>query len=313
MSERSLPRPLCPGMSVAILSPCLQGDPNGHPKALENLRSVGLSVSFCDIREDGYSPFVASDKTRALSFQEALGSEKVDAIFFARGGYGAARILPWLKKTAPSPHFPLVLGLSDITNIHSWLYGTYRAVSFHGPHLRGLSDSKTFELFWEMVSGKIGMGKELPAGDTTIVREGMAEGILLGGNLETLAHLCGSQWLPKKRSDEGWILFLEDIDEPMYAIDRAIRSLMHAGYLSGVRGVVLGPFMGRSPRPDDPRETVEELVREAIPDVPIMTSSFSGHGTPMATWPLGVRVALSVNRATPPGITLLEEPFRASD
>ncbi len=309
MIERSMPRPLSPGMSVAIVSPCLQADPNSHPKAIENLRSVGLSIHFQDIREEGFSPFVASDKTRALSFQNALESKDVDAIFFARGGYGAARILPWLKKTRTTRHLPLVLGLSDITNIHSWLYETHRAVSFHGPHLRGLSDPKTFELFWEMVSGKIGMGMDLPAGDTAIVREGQSEGILMGGNLETLAHLCGSPWLPTC-SNDGWILFLEDIDEPMYAIDRAIRSLIHAGYLKGVRGVVLGPFLGRSPRPDDPRETVEELVREAIPDVPIMTCSLSGHGTPLATWPLGVRVSLSALRKAAPRITLLEEPFR---
>ncbi|MDA8150122.1 MAG: S66 peptidase family protein [Leptospirillum sp.] len=310
MTGRNIPRRLSPGMSVAVLSPCLMGDPNGHPKALENLRAVGLDVTFQDIREDGYAPFVASDKTRAQSFQHALESGNVDAILFARGGYGAARILPWLEKNAPPPNFPLVLGLSDITNIHSWLFNAYRAVSFHGPHLRGLSDTRTFELFWEMVSGKIGSGSDLPIGESSVVQRGESEGILLGGNLETLAHLCGSAWLPKRRPEEDWILLLEDIDEPMYAIDRAIRSLMHAGYLSGIRGVILGPFMGRSPRPDDPKGSLEELVREAIPDVPIVTSSLSGHGTPMATWPLGVRVRLSAGHSS--AITLLEDPFKGN-
>jgi muramoyltetrapeptide carboxypeptidase len=295
-------------MSVAILSPCLTVDPNGHPNALLNLRSVGLDVSFQDIREKGFSPFIASDATRAKSFQDALASENVDAILFARGGYGAARILPWLKKNVAPSKFPLIVGLSDVTNIHSWLFNTYRAVSFHGPHLRGLSDPKTFELFWKMVSGQVGIGSDLPAGESNIIRNGESEGILLGGNLETLAHLCGSPWLPKRGSDENWILFLEDIDEPMYAIDRAIRSLINAGVLSGVGGVVLGPFMGRSPRPDDPRESLEELVREAIPDVPIITASLSGHGTPMATWPLGVRVRISA-LGDSPRITLLEDPF----
>ncbi len=295
-------------MTVAILSPSLAGDPGSYPRVLENLKERGLTLTFRDQREEHQAPFIASDRTRAKALGDTLADPCVDGILFARGGYGAMRLLPYLESHRRQSRPPLIVGLSDITNIHCWLEGHTNMPSFHGPHLRGLSDRETFDLFWKVASGTIGPSWELPTGEAETVREGEAAGVLTGGNLETLSHLAGSPWLPSG-GDEDRIVLLEDIDEPMYAIDRAIRTLIHAGYFGKTKGIVLGPFLGRSPRPDDPAGSVEELVRTLFPDIPIMTAALCGHGSPMATWPLGVRVTLQAPSGGKPGITLLEDPF----
>ncbi len=281
------------------------------PVALRRLGEKGLSLVLFDPPESsgGSNPFVAPDRVRAKSFADLLRNENIDGIIPSRGGYGAIRLLGTLsEELADIPRIPALTGFSDATNLHAFLWSRFRAVTFHGPHLRGLNDSEgTFEDFWDVLSGRRGKGCPLTLGETNVVRSGQASGPLVGGNLETLAHLAGTPWLtPSKDS----ILLLEDIDEPLYAIDRALWQLKHAGFLEGVQAVILGPFSGRTPRDDDPAENVVDLLLPLLPaGTPVLISNRPGHDLPMATWPLGIPVRLDLSRRDPPSLTLLETPF----
>jgi muramoyltetrapeptide carboxypeptidase len=255
------------------------------------------------------APFSAPDEDRARSLVALINDETIGGILPSRGGYGAIRLLGHLDRTLTGlKSLPVFGGFSDATNLHEFLWSRFRAVTFHGPHLRGLNDSEaTFEDFWEVVSGQRGKGSPLCLGETEVVRPGQATGTLRGGNLETLAHLSGTPWLTPFRDT---VLFLEDVDEPLYAIDRALWQLKHSGALDGVRGVVLGPFSGRSPRDDDPAANVADLLLPILPpDTPVLASSRPGHDLPMATWPLGVSVRLDLPRLGAPSLTLLDSPF----
>jgi muramoyltetrapeptide carboxypeptidase len=257
----------------------------------------------------GSTPFVAPDRVRAKSFADLFRNENIAGIIPSRGGYGAIRLLGALsEELSDIARIPSLTGFSDATNLHAFLWSRFRAVTFHGPHLRGLNDSEwTFEDFWEMLSGQRGKGSPLTLGDTNVVRPGQASGPLVGGNLETLAHLAGTPWLtPSKDS----ILFLEDIDEPLYAIDRSLWQLKHTGFLEGVKAVILGPFSGRTPRENDPAENVVDLLLPLLPaETPVLVSNRPGHDLPMATWSLGLPVRLDLPRQGPPSMTLLETPF----
>ena len=225
-----------------------------------------------------------------------------------RGGAGAIRLLgAW---ESPEPLFPkgipLVCGFSDMTYLHAALARKMSLTTFWGPNARELRDEETFGLWWEMMAGRIGEGDPLPLGEARILRSGRARGLLVGGNLESLAHLAGSPFFPDFSEA---ILLIEDVDEPLYAVDRALRTLFLSGALDRLAGIVVGPFSGWIPREDDPAPSVSDLVLSLVGKVPVMEASLPGHGTPMATWPLNVPVALDCPSGGVPTLILQESPF----
>ncbi len=304
--------PLRFGGKVALVSTSLKGSPTEYPKAILRLERKGIDLIPVDPEGQSIGPFSASDQARARAFSEAIGNPGFDAVLSIRGGYGAIRLMEFLEHLQwPQQHFPIWSGFSDATNIHAFLWKRLNAVTFHGPHLRGLGESEeSFEDFWEVLSGKRGAGSPLSLWDTEVIQPGLATGLLLGGNLETLAHLAGTPWFP---CFEGAILMIEDVDEPMYAIDRAIWQLHHAGAFRKISGVILGPFSSRPVRNDDPSDTVEKLVQAVLPSrVPMLKTTAPGHDLPMSTWPLNVNVRLDIPRFGSPSLTLKEDLFQPS-
>lgn len=274
------------------------------------MREKGLEVVNGDPAPPRSGPFSADDRARSEAFFRALSDGSSDAVLSTRGGYGAIRLLPHLDlcpwNKAP---LPLWTGFSDATNLHAYLWNRLNAVTFHGPHLRGLGSSpESFRWFWEMVSGEKTAGSSLPLGRAEVIRPGSVQGRLLGGNLETLAHMAGTRWFPDLK---GAILLLEDVDEPLYAIDRAFSQLAHMGVFSAIAGLILGPFSGRSPREDDPANNVLELLEtHCPPDIPILSSSLPGHDLPMATWPMNVDVRMNLPDSQEASLVLAESPFQ---
>ncbi|MHB8544396.1 MAG: S66 peptidase family protein [Leptospirales bacterium] len=297
---------------MGLVSTGLKGQPSEYPKAIHLLEEKGIIPVPYDPIDDTAGPFSASDNLRARAFSEALQNPEFNGILSIRGGYGAIRLLGHLENLPWNlDRLPVWAGFSDATNLHAFLWKRFNAVTFHGPHLRGIGESpESFLDFWEVLSGKRGPGSPLTLGETEIIRPGTANGILLGGNLETLAHLAGTPWFP--RFDNA-ILLVEDVDEPLYAIDRALWQMHHAGALRNLAGIVLGPFSGLPPRQDDPAADVADLVRAvAPPRVPILRSNRPGHDLPMSTWPLNVNVRLDLPRFGSPSLTLEESLFLTS-
>lgn len=302
--------PLRRGGKLALLSTSLQGSPADYPKAIRRLEEKGIVLLSQDPPGRNFGPFSAPDRDRARAFSGALGNPDFDGILSIRGGYGAIRLLEHLENDSwPLRRFPAWTGFSDATNLHAFLWKRMNAVTFHGPHLRGMGESEeSFTDFWEILSGERGAGSPLTLGKTESVRTGTADGTLLGGNLETLAHLAGTPWFP--RFDDA-ILLIEDVDEPMYAIDRAIWQMHHAGAFRRLAGIVLGPFSGRPPRNDDPSDDVADLLQAVLPSrVPILRATRPGHDLPMSTWPMNVHVRLEIPSLGTPSLILRESPFQ---
>ena len=302
--------PLRPGDRLTLVASSLHGVLESYPEGLARLRSKGLEIRNGDPEGLPKGPFSSDDRTRAERFMRALSDESSRAVMALRGGYGAIRLLPHLDALPwTSRRFPVWTGFSDGTNLHAYLWHRLNAVTFHGPHPRGLGVSEeSFDWYWDMVTGKYLKGDSLPIGQAEVVHPGQAQGRLLGGNLETLAHLAGTPWFP---DFDGAILLLEDVDEPLYAIDRALWQLAHMGVFSKIAGLVLGPFSGRPSREDDPASDVVDLLEPLCPsNVPVLKTPLPGHDLPMATWPLNLAVRMTLPASGHPSLKLLESPFQ---
>jgi muramoyltetrapeptide carboxypeptidase len=238
---------------------------------------------FSDTLFASHRYLAGTDAQRLADLQEALDDDS-RAIFCARGGYGAMRLLPALaNRTAPNK---LLVGFSDVTALHGWLQ-TRGVMSLHAPVLTQLgrqphTAARLFHLLEE----------ETPVapleGARTVV-PGVAEGPLVGGNLAVLSRLIGTPFFPKL---EGAILFLEDVTERPYRIDRMLTHLLLANAFQGVRGIALGTFTECEEK--DAAFTSAEVIAEILRPlgVPCAADFPVGHSDPNQPIPLGAQVRL---------------------
>lgn len=237
------------------------------------------------------------DRERLADLTEMLEDPSIDAVWAIRGGYGTMRLLAHLpERVRPRAY----IGFSDNTALHLWLLGA-GAVPFHGPHAGGdyppLADACFRQVLFH--PGAAGV---LPAGSAPVrtLRGGRVEGPLLGGNLSLLAALCGTRWQPDAR---GCVLFVEEIGEAGYRVDRMFRQLELAGALAGVVGLAMGQFTDCGTEEDTAQveavllEWSERLAVPAVQGLPI------GHVPENWTLPLGVRAELDADAGT---LALLE-------
>jgi muramoyltetrapeptide carboxypeptidase len=238
------------------------------------------------------------DPRRAAEWREAVEDEGASAIICARGGYGSMRILPAIDPRPLLERPKLFMGFSDVTAIHATL-NRAGLCTVHGPGVAQLAQLPA-EPLDHLRALLFGEGSP-PSGDappppgaglagTETLRPGRATGPLLGGNLTLLSHLAGTPYLP---SLDGAILFLEDVGEQPYRLDRALTHLRLAGLLDRVAGVAVGQLT----RCDDEHGGDVlglDVVREAVRDlgVPAVAGLPAGHEDSNYALPLGARVTL---------------------
>ena len=218
------------------------------------------------------SGYLAGDDDRRLNeLIGALVAPEVDAILCARGGYGATRLLPELDPGLVSNANKLLVGFSDVTALHSlWARADVRSV--HAPMvgaLAGASDAVK-EAWCAAVEGRTAAR----SWDLETLRFGSGEGALTGGNLAVLAALLGTRYAPNVA---GKILFLEDVGERPYRIDRMLTSLIQAGWFDQCAGVVLGAFTEGEAGADG--TTVDDVLHERLGNlpVPVVSGLSAGH------------------------------------
>ncbi len=281
-----------PGDLVGICAPSGPVEPERLGAGVHALESMGFRVRVPEgiMERRG---FTAGDPQRRKRELEALARDpEVRAIICARGGAGAAQLLPLLNNASiflddPKPF----VGYSDITFLHLLLQ-RYRLVSFHGPMVaRGLDGSFDEASLIHALTGD-GPPFQSSVVELRPVAMGEAEGILRGGCLSILAAAAGTPWalLPQ----EPTILFLEDVGEPPYRIDRVLRQLRLSGAFAQLKGIVLGEMQACQDQSGETR--LEEVVREALDgfDIPVAIGLPSGHTqTAGLTLPLGVAARLS--------------------
>jgi len=241
-------------------------------------------------QSEGY--LAGPDQQRLDDLHAAFVDPGIDAILCMRGGYGSMRLLDRLDFDLIRRHPKPLIGYSDITALHTALVRHAGLITFHGAMLNadllGAKQEPTVGSLFEQLAGKRGEGDVLAHPDAyplTCVTPGMASGRLLGGNLSVL---CATLGTPGEIDSQGCILFIEDVNEPLYRVDRLLTQLRLAGKLEGVRGVLVGDFAGITVPAMTP------LLKDIFGPlaVPVLAGWRSGHCDPNLCLPLGARVRL---------------------
>jgi muramoyltetrapeptide carboxypeptidase len=275
---------IAPGAAIRIVAPAGPFDAEALRRGVARLGArFDVRVSEGIFEREGY--LAGDDRRRLDELWAALEEPETAAILCARGGYGTMRLLDRLPIDRIRRARKLLVGFSDVTALHAaWARAGLR--SLHGPMvatLGGASDA-LFDRFVAALAGELP-----PPAPVEPWTAGSAEGPLLGGNLALLASLAGTPFLPPLA---GAVLFLEDVGERPYRVDRMLTQLRLAGAFAEVAAVVLGRFTACEPGPDG--VTVEDVLRDRLADlrVPVAAGLPAGHVEDNLELPLGAEVAL---------------------
>ena len=240
------------------------------------------------------------DAQRLADLHAAFENPEVQVIFCLRGGYGSARLLDGINTVLVQRHAKLLIGYSDITALHA-LLNRAGIMSLHAPMpasdlVRDGHEADAEALFTLLRKGLLAGSTMQPARDPAgLCIEGFAEGRLVGGNLSLVASLLGTPWACPAQDS---ILFLEDINEEPYRVDRLLNQLRQAGVLDAARGFLLGSFSEEA----SPKAVLEDYLRPL--NKPVLGGWPAGHGMPNRPLPLGAKVRLDSARGT---LTMLED------
>ena len=288
---------------VAPASPVPSGKILGRGRTV--LEEMGFIVRMGHHVEQRRNYLAGSDQDRAEDLNEMFADPEVDAVFCVRGGYGAARLLDRLDYHALEAHPKVLLGYSDITALELAIYRRIGLVTFYGPmvttEMAKTFASDTRRRFLAAVTGAEPpeqLSSVPPGNPPVIIRPGLAEGRLLGGCLSVLVTLLGTDYMP---SLDGAVLFLEELDEEPYRLDRYLTQLRLSGALSRVSGVAVGQLIDCEPREDRAAyirsRGSADVLRDRLGDlgVPVLAGLGFGHGRYQATLPQGIRVRLDAD------------------
>jgi muramoyltetrapeptide carboxypeptidase len=262
------------GDKIAIVCPAKKL-PKSIDTALEVFKQWGLEVILGKTVSAGYHQFAGTDKLRASDLQTFLDDPEIKAIVAGRGGYGTVRIIDDLDFTAFNKHPKWIVGYSDITVLLSHLLAHEQTQSIHGQMPYNFDDA-TAESLVSLRQALFGGPIEYAFESKFTNRKGEAEGILIGGNLTLLIAVQGS---PSEMDYTNKILFIEDVGEHEYSIDRMMRLLKRAGKLAKLKGLIVGAFnetgIETIPFGASTEEVIWDIVKEY--DYPVCFNAPVGH------------------------------------
>lgn len=238
-----------------------------------------------------HNQFAGTDSERILDFQNALNDPTVTILLCARGGYGSLRIVDAIDFTEANNK--IIAGYSDITVFHNHLISKHNISSLHCtmPVNMASNSSESLESLKDALLRK-NLHYEIAA--HSLNKTGDAEGILFGGNLSLIYAMNGSSSLP---NPNGKILFLEDLDEYLYHIDRMILNLKRSGILQKIAGLIIGGFTGMKDNPTPFGKTAEQIIREHTEEYnyPVCFGFPAGHVNDNRALIMGGKTRLTVN------------------
>lgn len=262
------------GDKVAITCPAKKL-PQPMTDAIELLESWGLEVVLGETVTAEYHQFAGDDTLRAADLQQFINDPSVKAIFAARGGYGTIRIIDEVDFMPIKTVSKWIIGFSDITVLHAHVFANFGLQSIHGQMPMTIPDgtAASLQTLRKALFGE-DFGYHFSA--EKLNREGETEGVLVGGNLALLLAVSGSV------SDFDYsnkILFIEDVGEYLYAIDRMMRTLKRAGKLKNLAGLMIGAFTELKDNDIPFGQTAEEIIFETVKDYhyPVCFGFPAGH------------------------------------
>jgi len=296
--ERRKPRALRPGDRIGLLAPSGSATSPGHvDTALAAVRELGFEVVEGRSCRAVHGYLAGDDALRAAELEAFFADPSIDGIFCLKGGYGTPRILDRLDYAAIARNPKVFLGYSDITGAHLALGRDCGLVTFHGPmpHSKDLPawDGPSRARLLSCLGPEGGKGVLAnPSGRAlSCLAPGRARGRLTGGNLSLLAATIGTPWELDAR---GKILFIEDIGERPYRIDRMLTQLRLAGKLDEAVGFLIGDWTDCEPEAGKKSLSVEDVIEELLVATgkPVLAGLAAGHGKPNLTLPLEIEVEL---------------------
>jgi muramoyltetrapeptide carboxypeptidase len=302
------------GGTLGLIAPGSYISEDELKDSIENLEKLGYEVTYSEkiLSKTGY--LAGDDKSRANELNSMFADKKVNGIICARGGYGCSRILPLLDYAVIQNNPKILIGYSDVTALVNAIYYRTGLVTFHGPV--GISTFNEFSVTYfnevlvhpekdlVLISVKGDYQKETN-GITTII-SGKAVGELVGGNLSVLNSLIGTKY---DFDGEGKIIFLEEIGEEPYRIDRMLTQLIQCGKFDKAAGIAMGVFKDCEPKEKDPSFSSSFSLLEVLFDrlsnlhIPVIYGLSFGHIKNKFTLPIGITAELDTIDQT---ITLLE-------
>jgi muramoyltetrapeptide carboxypeptidase len=306
------PKALALGDTLALVAPSGRvAGPERVDQAAAALDALGFAVRVYPGCRSGYGYLAGTDEERAIDLNAAFADGAIDGIVCIKGGYGAARVLDKLDYPMIARNPKALVGYSDVTALHLALLRRCSLATFHAP-MPSSDMVPSFEPFsreaWlTALCSAAPLGRlPVPAGaePPRALVAGRARGELVGGNLSLVAATMGTPYQIEAR---GRILFLEDIDEAPYRIDRMLTQLRLAGVLDDCAGVALGDWKRCEAAPGKPSLSLDEVFRDALCDLgkPVLAGLAAGHCSPSLTLPLGTLAELDAVSASP-GLSMLE-------
>lgn len=246
--------------------------------------------------------FSGTDLERLTELQAMLDSDEIDAILFGRGGYGISRIIDRIDFKHFRKHPKWLIGYSDITLLHCHIHRRYGIATLHAPMAAAFNDAEGADFVKSIREAVTGRKPRMRCTPQELNRTGTAEAPLVGGNLALLTHSLGT---PSALSARGKILFLEDIGEYVYSIDRMLQQLRRSGQLSGLAGLLVGGFTDTKDTQRPFGQTVYELISELVKeyDYPVAYGFPVSHSPENYALKIGVTYRLRVQKN---GISLRE-------
>jgi len=301
------------GDLIGIVTPASPiADASRIEKGVQYLERLGyrVSVGVHVGRVQGY--LAGTDEERLADLHTMFTDRRVKAVIAVRGGYGTPRLLSGLNFRLISQNPKILVGYSDMTALQLAVWRKCRLITFHGPmagvEMANTIDPFTEEMFWRSVTSMEKLGFiSFPASSPESISPGKATGRLLGGNLSLVVSLLGTRYFPDATDS---VLFLEEVGEEPYRIDRMITQLRNAGVISRCNAILTGQFTDCLPKDQTkPSQSVDELLRETarLAERPFLSNLPFGHVLQKMTLPIGLRVRVD---ATARSITYLEAAVR---
>jgi muramoyltetrapeptide carboxypeptidase len=280
-----LPPGLKKGDTIGLAPLAGPWDDQKFSAGIRFLTDLGFKIRLPPDSAQSFPYLAGSDQYRLDCFHELWRDPEISAIMAVRGGYGCLRLIDAIDLELIKKHPKILVGFSDVTVLLNGLYRHTGLITFHGPMLTTLAgtDKESMEKFLLCLTRQ-----EPPAlrpDRLKILRRGTARGRLLGGNLTILSHLIGTSYEPSLTDS---ILFIEDIGEQPYRIDRMLTQLKLAGRFEGIRGLIVGDFTNCGDT-----ELIWNRILELFGDqIPIWSNFPVGHGEQNIILPLGIEVEM---------------------
>ncbi len=276
------------GDLMGVAAPCARFDQSLLNQGIACLKQLGFAVRIPEQIYEKKRYLAGEDLCRAAVINELAADPDVKGIICARGGFGAMRMLAHLDWDLIQTRPKLFVGFSDATALLTAVMQQAGISVVHGPNLVSLAapDALTLDSFFAAVTGTL---TAVTADDGMCLKPGQAKGVLAGGNLATLVHLVGTRFAP---DFSGTVLFLEDVGEPAYKIDRMLSQMKMAGLFTHVSGVVTGAFTQC-----DQKEYLPEIFEDIFAEynIPVLMGLASGHGKTNLSLAMGHHVFLDAD------------------